>query len=240
MMISRIKLIFGILVAAVAAALIFLQYQTQQKLRAENASLQQQIAQLKSESPEPPAANSNSVPNDDFNELLRLRGEVSALRAQTNQIARLQQQNQQLKDSQANTLSAGQQAVVQSALQAQEERAYLILQVNTSRQAVLAMNMYATDHQDQLPTNLNQTTAYFGNSDVATNIDQFEIVYHGALSNLANPASAIVVRSLQPWASNGRWSKAYGFADGHAQVYSTVDKNFDEWEQIHAPMLKNP
>ena len=79
---SKSKVMLGVILVAVAAILIFLQFQTQQKLRAENESLQQQMAQLKSESQDQPATNSNPTPSEDFNELLRLRGEVSALRGQ--------------------------------------------------------------------------------------------------------------------------------------------------------------
>ena len=155
---SKLKVSLGIAVVAGAAALIFLQYQTQQKLRAENDWLRQQIAQLKSGDQDTPAANSKTS-SEDFNELLHLRGEVSALRAQTNQIARLQQQNHQLQDSLATAAQARQQSATQAAADAQDSRAHAILQMNTSRQAVLAMIMYANDHQDQFPTNFDQAAA---------------------------------------------------------------------------------
>jgi len=229
---------FGVAVVG-AVIIIFLQYQTQQKLRAENESLRQQIAQLKSDNQDAPAANSNSTSSEDFNELLRLRGEVNALRTQTNQIARLQQQNQQLQESLTNTVQARQQSAAQSAAQAEERRAYSLLQINISREAVLAMVMFANDHQDQFPTNFDQAAPYFGNSSITTNLNNFEMVYHGALSNVADPSSAIVVRSTQPWMQNGKWSKAYGFADGHSEIHSVPDGNFDEWEQQHVPVLKN-
>ncbi len=235
---SRTKLILGILVVAGFATAIFLQYQTQQKLRAENESLRQQIAQLKTDNQDT-ATNSNPTPNEDFNELLRLRGEVSALRSQTNQIARLQQQNQQLQSALTNAVQARQQSAAQSTAAAEDQRAYAILQINTARQSIIGMLMYANDHQGEFPTNFDQAAPYFGSSAASTNLSQFEIVYHGPLSNLANPASAIVVRSLQPWQSNGKWAKAYGFADGHAEVHSFPDGNFDEWEQQHVAVPKS-
>jgi len=236
---SRTKLILGILVVAGLAAAIFLQYQTQQKLRAENESLRQQIAQLKTDNQENSTANAKPASSEDFNELLRLRGEVNALRSQTNQIARLQQQNEQLQNSLTNALQARQQSIAQSTSEAEEQRAYAIVQINTARQSMLGLIMYANDHDGQLPTNFDNAFQYFANSSAATNLNHFEIVYHGDFSNLANPGSTIVVRSIQPWTANGKSSKAYGFADGHSEVHSVSDGNFDEWEQQHVPVLKN-
>ena len=68
-------------------------YQTIQnsKLRAESRSQQQQIATLKSEneslaSRPPPTAAANALPNDQFNELLRLRGQVGVLNRQKTEL----------------------------------------------------------------------------------------------------------------------------------------------------------
>jgi len=238
-----LKAVLAVVLVAGAAVFIFLQYQTHQKLLADNQSLREQMGQLRNDSQAAPVP-ADKPSSEDFNELLRLRGEVSSLRAQTNQIARLQKQNQQLKDSLAATTEARVGFESRSAVHAEEERAqeraFALAQMNTAKMSVIGMLLYAADNQNQFPTNFDQASAYLANPAVATNLNQLEIVYHGALSNLANPASAIVVRSLQPWASNGKWSKAYGFADGHSEVHSTVDNNFDEWEQQHAPVLKTP
>lgn len=231
----------GAVIFAGAVVIIFLQYQTRQKLQVENDSLREQIAQLKSANPDAPAIDSKPTSSDDFNELLRLRGEVSALRAKTNQIARLQQQNQQLQDSLTNAVQARQRSAAQADEQRTQERAFSLLQINTAKVSVLGMMMYAADHNGTIPTNFDfsQADSYFGADGYKTNLSAFDIVYRGPLSNIANPASAIVVRSLQPWPSNGKWAKAYGFADGHAEVHSVPDGNFDEFEQQHAPVLKN-
>jgi hypothetical protein len=139
----------------------------------------------------------------------------------------------------ASATQARRQSAAQSAAQAEDEHTHTILQVNTSRQAVLAMILYANDNQDQFPTNFDQTTAYLGNSPVATNLNQFEIVYHGSLSNVANPASAILVQSAQPWMANGKWTKVYGFVDGHSESHSDPNANFNDWEQQRVPVFKN-
>jgi hypothetical protein len=238
---SKLKAALTIAFLLGAAAIIFLQYQTRQKMRAENDSLRQQIAQLKSDTPDTAAADSKPVNSDDFNELLRLRGEVSALRTQTNQIAKLQQQNQQLQDSLTNAIQTRQQSATQDPDQRAQERAFGILQINTAKVSVLGMIMYAEEHNDTVPAAFNSpdATNYFPQEGYNTNLGAFEIVYHGTMGNVANPSSAVVVRSIQPWMSNGKWAKAYGFADGHAEVHSVPDGNFDDWEQQHVPVMKS-
>src|SRR5476649_1763872 len=83
------NLLAGIVIAGliVCAAFLYLQRQAQEKLRAEDESLQQQIAQLKADKENlsnlaAQTKNSQSLPNEQFNELLKLRGEVGVLRQQ--------------------------------------------------------------------------------------------------------------------------------------------------------------
>ena len=234
---SKLKAAFSVAFLVSAATIIFLQYQTRQKLRVENDSLRQQIDQLKTDS-QPAPVPDERISDDDRNELLRLRGEVSALRTQTNQIARLQQQNQQLKDSLV-TEQRRQQSAAQILEQSARDRTNVLRQLNAAKMSAVGMILYAADNQDQFPTNFNQASAYLTDPAVATNLDQLEIVYHGRYSNLANPSTAIVVRSVQPWKADGIWTKTYGFADGHAITHAEPSGNFDEWEQQHAPVLKN-
>src|SRR6185312_17129351 len=141
-MTSKSKAIAAILLVAGAVAIISLQYQTQQKLRTENQSLNQQIAQLISDNSDTPAPNSKPTSGDDFNELLRLRGEVSALRAKTNQIAKLQQQNQQLHEAFTNLAQERQRPTAPT-----DEQAFAMPQMNTAKASVLAMLMSASDHK---------------------------------------------------------------------------------------------
>jgi len=103
------NLLAGIAIAGliVCAAFLYLQRQAQEKLRAEDESLRQQITQLKADNENlsnlaDQTKSSQSLPNEQFNELLKLRGEVGVLR-------------QQLESQKAQTASLA-QAVQQSAL----------------------------------------------------------------------------------------------------------------------------
>ncbi len=239
MAMSKSKVALGVVVLTGAAVLIFLQYQTQQKLLAENDSLRQQIAQLKSGEQDTPASNSNPTSSQDLVELLHLRGEVSALRVQTNQIAKLQAQNQQLRETSTNLARLKQQQPDPDSVE-EKQQAFAMLQINTAKQSMLGMILYANDNQDQFPTNFNQAASYYGNDpEMAYHLQQFQIMYHGTLANIANPSSATVVQSFQAFMWHGKWTKAYGFADGHAEMHSDPNGNFDEWEQQHVPVLKS-
>jgi hypothetical protein len=74
-----------------------LQYPSSKRLRAENETLKQMVAELKqSQDAREPVSSGDSPSNEQLNELLRLRGEVTQLRQQTNQITALQNENKNL------------------------------------------------------------------------------------------------------------------------------------------------
>jgi RNA polymerase sigma factor (sigma-70 family) len=91
---TKLKFGLGALVSIGAATALVVQHQTQEKLRVENESLRQQIAQLETDNETlsnrvVPAPDSKSLPEGQFNELLRLRGQVGVLRRQTNELGKL-------------------------------------------------------------------------------------------------------------------------------------------------------
>jgi hypothetical protein len=247
---TQLKWVLGTLVVAGALTVILWQYQTLQQLRRDNELLRQQIAQLTTENESAsnrPASAGDSKPmtDGDINELLRLRGEVGMLRSQTNQLAKLQEENRRLQEHIA-AVPQNQNNQRNTDPLSPEDRAYAVREINASRQAVMGMMMFAGDHQNQFPSSFDQAAQYFGDkfgdkfSSVFTNLSHFEIVYSGSSTDVSNPASAIVVRSIQPWSAGGKFSKAYGFADGHSEMRSDATGNFDTWEQEHAVVLKNP
>jgi gas vesicle protein len=243
MAMSKLKVGLGVALVAGAAALIFFPSQTQQQLRAENESLRQQIAQLKSANQDTPTRNSNTSGNEDLNELLRLRGEVTTLRSLTNE---LHEQNVQLN----RTLE---QATQKSHPAANTNiplgRAYFDLQYRTAELALKGMFSCAADHGGNLPATFDQAASYYASHALATNLSKFVITYQGSLTNIANPADAIVVQSLQPFIDKETnavgltidWlTKIYGFADGHVTGHgAVVDSYLDDWELKHLPVLKN-
>jgi hypothetical protein len=116
MTMTHIKLGISALVVAGTATALVVQHQAQSKLRLENESLTQQIVQLQSDnvslSNHLVAASSSKMPsNEQFNELLKLRGELGQLRqtakALSNQVSKASNQYGLLPEQMPPVISSG-------------------------------------------------------------------------------------------------------------------------------------
>ena len=99
---TQLKLGISALVVAGAATAWWFNIKRRNKLRAENESLAQQIAQLKTESENYSSRlaavdDSKRLTDEQFNELLRLRGEVGILHQQTNDVENVREENRRLR-----------------------------------------------------------------------------------------------------------------------------------------------
>lgn len=119
------------------------------------------------------------------------------------------------------------------------ELAARVARMNSVRQWGLALVQYAEGNDGRMPTNLTAAAAYLSaaqmepeESPYGISADQYEVVYHGRLGELADPASTILVRekeaSLLP---DGRWARTYLFADGHSEIHVSDTGDFTAWEQ---------
>jgi RNA polymerase sigma factor (sigma-70 family) len=227
MTMTQLKLGVTALAVAGAATVMVVQQQAQKQLRTDNASLQQQLAQLQIDSESLSnrlAATGNARPLSDeqLNELLKLRGEVGVLRRRTNQLEKLS-----MTPNAPPPKPGGQEDS-----DADPQRQQAMARMSNAKQFVLTMMLYANDNEGVFPTRFDQMTNSF-NDGLRTALRDLEITYQGALSNIHDPASTIVVRESQPWLYNGKWSKVYGFADGHSEVHTEPGGNFDAYEQQH-------
>jgi RNA polymerase sigma factor (sigma-70 family) len=237
MTMTKLKLGLSALVVAGATTALVVQHQAQEKLRAENESLTQQIAQLKTDNENlsnrlAAAGGSKSLSDEQLNELLKLRGEVGRLRGQANQLEKLQEENRRWQASlaKANHLPATPDADPESS----PEKQAAIARMSDAKLLCLGLLMYTSDHQDQLPPDLNQIPQSLTNTQPAlTGTNQFELVAQGRLTGITNPSEAIVVRETEAHLLNGKLVKAYGFADGHAQLMNEPPEGFDAWELEH-------
>ena len=235
MTMTHIKLGISALVVAGAATALVVQHQTQTKLGEENQSLRQQMTQLQTDNESlsnrlAAVGDSKLLSDDKLNELLKLRGEVGLLRRQVGEIGKLRAENQRLQTTQLDA-NAQRQAGIDAD---KEEQHATMLKIRGAQQGVLAFIMFAADNNQQWPTNFAQARPYLGNivEQVETN---FDVAYQGLITNLANPSTAIVLKEKQAWQSlNGKWMKTYGFADGHSEVHTEANGNFDDWENQHS------
>ena len=95
-----------------------------------------------------------------------------------------------------------------------------------AKQWALACIMFADDHQNQLPKDFTQMKTYAGSLSSAN----WEIVSGGDLNSFNNPsqtALTILLREKESTPSpDGKFYKAYAFADGHAELVSSADDDF--------------
>jgi len=105
------------------------------------------------------------------------------------------------------------------------------LKLNIAKQCALAFVMFASDNQEEFPTNSAQVAPYLDGKQWGTN---FNIVYRGSRTNITDESAIIVFKEKQAWqTSDGKWRKTYGFADGHAETHTSANGNFTNWEKKH-------
>jgi RNA polymerase sigma factor (sigma-70 family) len=230
---TQLKLGISALVAAGAATAIVIQHQAQVRLRVENQSLQQQIAQLQNDNEDysnrlAALNDSKKLSDDQFNELLQLRGEVGMLRRQTNEISGLQAALQRSAQAEEARQSAEDNSP------SNQQRQIAMAKMEDAKNTAADLYMYAMNNQGQFPTNFDQVSAYTNQFPISGTND-FEIVYQGTRDAITNLGSVIVVQEAQPWQTyDGKWAKVYGFVDGHSELRVSPNGDFSTFEQQHA------
>jgi RNA polymerase sigma factor (sigma-70 family) len=240
---TKLKLAFSAIVVAGAATAFVHQQQTQNKLRAQNESLQQQIAQLQTDNGNfsnrlANISGSKKLSEEQFNELLKLRGEVGVLRRQLDELEKVREENQRLR---------AQNAIRSQGIEVSEKDYFRLHQMDTvsaAKQIGLAMLMYADDNNGLYPTNLFQLTEDTGHGEGylgATNftefvggvrLDGFELLNVGVSNAHDKYPQMIMLREKTPRQNpNGELERVYGLADGSVQTATSRNGNFGAWER---------
>jgi RNA polymerase sigma factor (sigma-70 family) len=224
--------IVGAIAVAGITATVLIQTQAHARLQSGEERLRQQSdlldslradrANLAASFPTPARNSANNL-----EELNRLRAEVASLRQRTNELALLRA---------AASGSPQRASKPKTLLQDQEDfNEQAISKMNSSRAWLIAFHVWAEQNNGQFPTSFAQALPLLDESaktDPALN--DFDIIYHGSLDSLSTNASKIIVlREKQSWFAFGKWARAYAFADGHSEIHSSADNNFDQWEKLH-------
>ena len=226
---TKLKLALSTIVVAGAATAIVVQHQTQSKLRGENESLRQQITQLQTDNENysnrlAEIGDAKKLSDEQFMELLKLRGEVGVLRRQTNELGKLAK----LIQNQSSDRNVSPQ---------EQQKRMAEYKLNDAKQSCLAFVMFAADNNGQFPTNFNQVARYITDTNqFQTFTNEFEIANYSSFnqSQITNSGSIILISERQAWPTyNGQWAKTYGFADGHAEVHVEPNDDFDAFERQH-------
>ena len=230
MTMAKLKLGISALVVAGATTALVVQHQAQTKLRDQSESLRQQITQLQASNEslsnrltavaDAKPSSSQSLPDGQTSELLKLRGEVGVLQRQASEAS---QKAQVAEQKLATALSAkAQYALHQSAT------------INAAKQVGLAMLVFSTDHENQFPTNLVQIKHELGDSFAIGGIDLFAFEFRNiGAQRLDHPNMVELRERLARQAPDGTWQRIYGFADGSVQTATSYDGNFDAWEKAN-------
>ena len=244
---TKLKLAAGTLAVACVTTALVVQHQAEAKLRSENGTLQQQVAQLKTQNENISnsvldAKNAQALSQEQFAELLKLRGEVSGLQSRAAQAEKALAQSAAESTAQSPTNDP-----------VTQENAKRIRGLGTARDLSFAALSYADRHHGQFPTNWDQLRDDFEtkqrrslnpgqvvpdtDAEFAWATNEYEFVYQGSVKDLYNSTNfseTIVFRQKQPWQSlEGKWIKTYGYADGHGQLRSEPPEGFAAWESQH-------
>ncbi|MES1180311.1 MAG: sigma-70 family RNA polymerase sigma factor [Verrucomicrobiota bacterium] len=95
-----------------------------------------------------------------------------------------------------------------------------ISKMNEAKQLAIGMLAYAHDHQNQFPTSFDQIMPYLKDTtNLQSSSENFEIVFKGTFTDIANPNTTVIIQEKQPWHTPANtWARAYGFADGHSEI----------------------
>jgi hypothetical protein len=227
-----------ILLLVVAVAIIVFQYQTETTLRAEIEMLHQQIAQSQTDNESlsnrlAATADTKSLPDEQLNELLKLRGEVGVLRNQITEFGKLREENRQLQSQ----VKAEPNSPNQLSPQEQFEL-HRIDMVTAMKQLGLAMRIYAGDHNNQYATNFDQLKNELGgvtNFDGNISLNDIQFVNAGVVDDTMPQMIIFSERVPQQQSPNGSWAHIYGLADGSVQTIFGDEQTFEEYEKQHSP-----
>ena len=240
MTMTKIKLALTALVAASAATALVVQHQTQTKLRAENELLQQQLTQKTSVSESisnPPEAASNVKPltNEQYLELMKLRGEVGVLRGQVNEFKKSEQARARA-ETDAKQLMASVKSDVALARAKAQFKMDEIKAINDIKQVSLACRIFAADHNNEFPTNFDQITLELG-SMPTNSLGNFEFMNAGTINEKYPQMIAFRERVSRQALDGSMWNRIYALADGSVHVAKSADGNFDAWEKQNTTAL---
>lgn len=165
-------------------------------------------------------------------ELLRLRGEVARLRGLSNEVARL---NREL-----TSLRAARPASARPVEMDKEELKRVgILKMTYLKGWANAAYQYADTHGGVLPKSFEDIASHLPQDEQFAELkpEQFEFTYHGRLDTLGEANRYIIAREKDAFAmrTDRGYARTYVFADGHSEIHSEPDGNFEKWEAEHTP-----
>jgi len=187
-------------------------------LAVENERLSNEVARLQ------PAAR---LSDEEWRELLRLRGEVGESRRQTNVMRELRDENRHLRD---RADSGTEQPARMSEAELEEALAVETLEAGRAiaRELPRALQRYAQAHTNAMPADFSELRRYFP-SDFGrmTGLLLFQFVRDAGPEH----DDALMLREIGARkGADGKWRRVYTMTDGRVFEAASEDAEFAAWE----------
>ncbi len=212
-------------VAAVATGLALTEMAARRTLSKENASLHAKLDEAMAT-----IALPKSPPKADEHpsvEILRLRGEVAALKRDLTARSSLPASSMEPKSSAANSQEPTPQAAG-SEKQAMEE---FDRRVQFMKSLGLVAKIYSDHHQSQFPTSFDQIAVALSEiSDSKQPLDQLEFFPHQRAIDATEPKMILLREKSAYRMPDGNWVRIYGMADGSVETRWSRTGDFGDFE----------
>jgi RNA polymerase sigma factor (sigma-70 family) len=249
---TKLKIGLASLVAVTAAGTAVVEHRANRALREQVVAAQSEAAAAHAAAA---SAQGFTQPPGEFSlsdqqriELMELRNKAARLREAEEALARVQEENRQLREalqqsvSAANRLQSPPEAVSPEVLgEVEMTKGLGMARLNFVRNWAIALILYADQHGDVLPQSLSEAAEFYpAENDSGTEVldpQRFEIVYRGALKDITDPARTILIREKEAYRGRTdpnappKYMRAYAFADGHSEIHSGPTDDFSAWEQ---------
>jgi hypothetical protein len=237
---SKAMILAGAIVVGAAVSL-FIQQASRARFQEREAMLRRQEVQLATLTAEHERLSNlianvanNAAFDDRTAELAKLRVEAETLKKQTNDLGRQLEQNRAAQP----VLSVRPMPVPESHPPEYWQQLQQLAGSKPweARDLASAIVSYASDHQNQCPSNLDQVASYLAKSkQTLSGTNEFEIIYQGSFDRLEGipRGNVAVLRDQQIWAApDGKLMRVYGMGNGSGQTVGS-DDNFQSWEAEH-------
>jgi RNA polymerase sigma factor (sigma-70 family) len=238
MAMTRLKIAVSAVVVAGLGTTLVLEHHALARLREQNRALQdrlgqyalveqdhQRLSNLVAQS----SARAALTP-DQFQDLLKLRGEVGLARRLNDENPKLRAENIKLRSAakQANT-PAPKEPEDPAEAAFQKETNY---RRNFGSQWGLLFITSASKNNGQSPDTWEQVASQMRPEELQLATNDFEIVFHGKLPLDGSQENVLLFREKEARQSpGGEWFKVYGFADGRTEIHTEPNGNFEAWER---------
>jgi RNA polymerase sigma factor (sigma-70 family) len=234
----KLSILGAVAVAGVSVSLLIVN-QARGKMREQDEMSRQQgerLARLSSENARLSNLLAEATPftgGGSAVDLANLRAQAESLRRRTNDLVRAQEKKRSVP-----------RQVSSRPLTPLEEKEENIEKINSARNWGFALLMYANEHEGKFPSTMEEADQFLPGElrgEAVAKKDQFEYVPPPSAQDVKKPSETIAIREKAARKlANGKWAKAYGFLDGHGELHSEADGNFDDFEQAHGVPASTP